>query len=250
MRNILEILTPENVFVEYEIAGLGSRFAAFLIDTLIQVGIYVIIFLCLIFGMPNVLNSLSTIDIAAFSSAIVIIFMIIYFTFFEVLMNGQTPGKKVMKLRVLKQTGEPISFFDSFLRNLLRLADLLPPTTYLLGALLILFSKQNKRVGDYAANTIVTRIKKEAKPVTLSYLFKNINRQNEEEDTITNIYPVNNSEYSILKEYISRAGTLGEREMVFIYHLNRYFSKKFGFDKPVDKPYEFFKEIVNMNSGI
>jgi hypothetical protein len=77
-----------------------------------------------------------------------------YFAFFEALWNGQTPGKRWTHLRVIQDSGRPISAYDAILRNLLRIVDALP-TLYAVGIVTMLISRENKRVGDYAAGTVV-----------------------------------------------------------------------------------------------
>lgn len=88
-----------------------------------------------------------------------------YFAFFEAIWNGQTPGKRYAQIRVMKDDGRPISAYDSVARNLLRIVDELPGM-YAVGVISILFSKQNKRLGDYVAGTVVVHEKtiQEARP--------------------------------------------------------------------------------------
>lgn len=251
MRKILKILTPENVYVDYELAGVGSRFAALLIDYMIQGALLLLVVIAMSLAGASVdLSGLESYNSTAVAIGIVLIFVITsgYFIFFEMILNGQTPGKKVMKLRVIKQNGEPVSFFDSFLRNILRIADMLP-SLYLTGALFIVFTKNYKRIGDFAGNTIVVKIKKEEQPVGLEALLGKI-PQEDEENPVPNIYPLNNVEYGILKEFLARRAELGERTPVFEYHLNRYFSWKFKLEKPETDTYPFFEKMIKMNSGL
>ena len=77
-----------------------------------------------------------------------------YYALFEAFRNGQTPGKRVLKIRVIKDNGRQITFFESLARNLLRVIDALP-SAYLTGVISILVTKQNKRLGDLVAGTIV-----------------------------------------------------------------------------------------------
>jgi len=88
-----------------------------------------------------------------------------YFAFFEAIWNGQTPGKRYAQIRVIKDDGRPISAYDSIARNLLRIVDELPGM-YAVGVISILFSKENKRLGDYVAGTVVVHEKaiQEARP--------------------------------------------------------------------------------------
>ncbi|HEX3030031.1 MAG TPA: RDD family protein, partial [Clostridia bacterium] len=175
MRKVLEILTPENVFVEYELAGLGSRGIAYFIDSLIKWVLTIVAYIGLFL----------TIDLKSYSSngipsskypllagiGFLVIFLINtgYFIIFEMIMKGQTPGKKAMKLRVIKENGEPINFFDSLLRNLLRIIEN-TFTLNILGSLFIIFSPNYKRIGDYSAGTIVVKVRKEEKTLTAEAL--------------------------------------------------------------------------------
>jgi uncharacterized RDD family membrane protein YckC len=81
-----------------------------------------------------------------------------YFALFETIWNGQTPGKRWTHLRVIQDSGRPINAYDSVLRNLLRIVDTLP-SLYAIGIVTMLISRENKRVGDYAAGTVVVHEK-------------------------------------------------------------------------------------------
>ncbi|MCX7746628.1 MAG: RDD family protein [Clostridia bacterium] len=251
MRKLLNILTPENVFVEYELAGTGSRFIAAFIDYLIQVVLLMIVAFAIGFQTAEDIymsfygNSLMA------AIGIIIIFLINagYFIFFEMILNGQSPGKKVVKLKVIKENGAPINFLDSMIRNIVRLVDMMP-TMYLVGALVILFTKQYKRIGDFAAGTVVVKIKTAEQPVTLDRLIAKAEYGLTHAET-ANKYPVTNFEYSILKEFLERKYSLGERRDVFLYHLNNYFRDKFKIEPSTNmNPYILFEEIIKSNSGV
>lgn len=169
----LAIRTPEHIELQYTLAGLGSRFFALLLDSFIQWGLIFIIFILflLVMGLLNRLlgyNPLQGMPGLLLATLGVLFFFLLlngYFLFFETLWNGQTPGKRAMKVRVLREDGRPISFFEVMVRNVLRLADMLPGN-YALGALVILFSKRNKRLGDYAAGTVVIKERRQQVPDT------------------------------------------------------------------------------------
>jgi hypothetical protein len=76
---------------------------------------------------------------------------------FETLASGRTPGKRAAGLRVVRLGGEPVGFMGSAVRNLLRLIDMQPGILYAVGAVTILFSRRNQRLGDLAAGTLVVR---------------------------------------------------------------------------------------------
>ncbi len=156
----LNIETPEQVDLRFPLAGVGSRFVAVLLDTILQVGIYVVLGLVI-----YVTSAYKTLDgvaggsraekwlIALFVLANFVLFWG-YFVLFETYWKGQTPGKRVMKLRVLKDSGRSITLFEAMARNLLRIVDALP-NAYVVGLITMLCNKQNKRLGDYVAGTIV-----------------------------------------------------------------------------------------------
>jgi uncharacterized RDD family membrane protein YckC len=151
----LTIETPEQTLLEFPLAGIGSRFLAIALDTLLQVGAYIVLWL--IAALLSIEGFLPTVG-KQWGVAIVIFLAFLvqfgYYTTFESVWNGQTPGKRWTHLRVIQDSGRPISPYDAILRNLLRIVDSLP-TLYAVGIVTILLSRENKRVGDYAAGTVV-----------------------------------------------------------------------------------------------
>jgi uncharacterized RDD family membrane protein YckC len=161
-----EVLTPERVSLQYDIAGIGSRGAAILIDSLLQgAAIFVLALGTLPFLVAaeaplsgrgsNAALGAFAIWIAVLVAAIFVI-VIGYFIFFELIWNGQTPGKRVLGLRVIRENGYPIRAADAVIRNLVRIVDA-APASYAIGLTSMLFSSRSKRLGDYAAGTIVIR---------------------------------------------------------------------------------------------
>jgi uncharacterized RDD family membrane protein YckC len=152
----LEVVTPENVPITFEMAGIGSRFGAMLVDLLIQVVVYI----------AGLIGGVILAQFFEFFQAgnVVLALMIIggfllvfgYFIFFETLWNGQTPGKRAFHLRVIRDGGYPITFAAAATRNLVRIADFLP-VSYAAGALSTFFHPQYKRLGDMAAGTVVVK---------------------------------------------------------------------------------------------
>ncbi|MCI0665046.1 MAG: RDD family protein, partial [Acidobacteria bacterium] len=99
-------------------------------------------------------GSLWVIAIATLASFVIIFG---YFVIFETVWSGQTPGKRLLKLRVIQEDGRPISFFSALTRNLLRGADVMPPLFYSIGLISVFSSARAKRLGDYVANTVVIK---------------------------------------------------------------------------------------------
>jgi hypothetical protein len=87
---------------------------------------------------------------------LVFLAVFLYFMLFEIFWNGQTPGKRWLGLRVIRENGYPIRAVDAVVRNLVRIVDALP-SGYAIGLLVMLFNARSKRLGDFAAGTIVVR---------------------------------------------------------------------------------------------
>jgi uncharacterized RDD family membrane protein YckC len=153
----LEVETPEHVRFSYELAGFGSRFLAALVDHLLLLFTFM-----MLWGLATALlalfPALAQRELAAlFVLASASTFLYLgYFVAFEMLANGQTPGKRQAGLRVIRDDGTPVGLTESLLRNLLRLVDVLPGY-YGLGILSILLSRRGKRLGDFVAGTVVVK---------------------------------------------------------------------------------------------
>jgi uncharacterized RDD family membrane protein YckC len=161
----LDVRTPESIAFSYELAGLGSRFLALVVDQTIQIGTLLVIFFGIVLALTqaplrHAALALSTKLTQALAIALVIVvaFMVLfgYFIVFEAAWNGQTPGKKLLGLRVVRDGGYPIDFGASLIRNLIRVGEQLAGY-YVLSAISALISSENKRLGDLAAGTIVVR---------------------------------------------------------------------------------------------
>lgn len=158
----LSIDTPEHVSLDFPIAGLGSRILAHLADLVLQAAAYLILLLMALLAFSSQLRSLDRLSdvqgkwlVAGLLFANFLFFWG-YYTLFEALWKGQTPGKRWAQLRVIKDSGRQITLFESMSRNLIRVVDYLPGM-YVVGIISILMSKENKRLGDLLAGTIVVR---------------------------------------------------------------------------------------------
>ncbi len=158
IRHRIRIPTSDHVELEFELAGVGSRFAAFQIDFFILFFSLLALWIGGVFGTARLLPGEHALSWSV-GLLIVLSFVVFwgYFLFFEALLRGRTPGKLVMGLRVLRDDGIPVGVRGAAIRNLLRLADLLPPPSGLLGGVVVLFNPLGKRLGDMAAGTIVIR---------------------------------------------------------------------------------------------
>ncbi len=150
----LEVETPENVTLGLDLAGLGSRALAALIDMAILGAWSLVVVLAssalTIFGNAGPMAAAVTLMVLSLSFGA-------YFVLFEGLRNGQTPGKRLVGVRVVRETGHPITMGAAVMRNVLRLADVLPPPVYLVGGTLVALHPKGQRLGDMAAGTVVVR---------------------------------------------------------------------------------------------
>jgi uncharacterized RDD family membrane protein YckC len=157
----LTIDTPEQVHLEFALADIGSRFMAKFGDTVIQVVLIVaLIIIYEIFGRAS-LFELSGVRLWVTAILWFIAFSIYwgYFAVFEALWNGQTPGKRWAGIRVIKETGRPITACEAIARNLMRAVDGFPGI-YAVGIITMLLNPRNRRLGDFVAGTIVVHDRK------------------------------------------------------------------------------------------
>ncbi|CAN5598834.1 RDD family protein [soil metagenome] len=157
----LIIETPERVPLHFALASIGNRFLACTIDHAIQ-------------ALTMILMGIAYFSLADYSSfsdqltsepkwvyavLILVLFLIVtgYFAFFEWLWNGQTPGKRWLKLRVIREDGRPVIFWEAAVRNLLRNFDMMPAPFYSIGLISVFSTRRDQRVGDLVAGTVVVR---------------------------------------------------------------------------------------------
>ena len=153
----LEILTPEHVRIRLSPAGLGNRFVALLVDLVLTISISVCLNGLLGIVLPSAVSG---------GLGLTIYFVISwgYHLYFETRRQGRSPGKTIMKLRVVDGRGLPITLQQSFVRNIVRVLDS-APLMYALGGLSCMLDRHNRRLGDIAADTLVV---KETQPADYS----------------------------------------------------------------------------------
>jgi uncharacterized RDD family membrane protein YckC len=155
----LSVETPEAVAFSYELAGIGSRGMAIVIDTVL---------LALIVLVEGGVTALAATFLEAAGASVATPWVLGafvaaafvtywgYFLFGEVARGGRTPGKRRVGIRVVRDDGGPVGFTDSVIRNVLRIVDMLPGY-YAVGIVAALLSKSGKRLGDMVAGTVVVR---------------------------------------------------------------------------------------------
>jgi uncharacterized RDD family membrane protein YckC len=151
----LTIETPEQIELEFPVAGLGSRGLALLIDTLIQGMVVAAVLILIELISPDLSRYWVTAEKWMMAAAIFSMFCLYwgYFALFEMFWNGQTPGKRQARIRVITASGRPITVFEAIARNFMRVID--SQLAYVVGAVVIAVDRKNRRLGDLVASTVV-----------------------------------------------------------------------------------------------
>lgn len=169
----LIIETPERVPLHFALASIGNRFLACAFDHALQTLAIVLLYIIFI-NVANDLNFSGMANAPKWAIALLIIVGFIlwtsYFVVFEWLWNGQTPGKRWLKLRVIREDGRPITFWEAAVRNILRIVDMFYPPFYSIGLICVFISARDQRVGDLAAGSVVVR-EREAEAPSFNQVF-------------------------------------------------------------------------------
>jgi len=193
--------TPEHFFFEIRLAGPTRRAAAYAIDAAIRGFVLgVLAILVVLSSTGDAIETMST------GALLLVVFVLEwgYFVVFEFVWSGQTPGKRVLGLRVVKDGGYPIQGTDILLRNLLRAADFMP-LLYVTGFMVAMADPRFRRLGDLVAGTVVVQTERE-----LRGLRKLLARPPSEVDldTIPAHVVLTGDEYAAIETLLLRLGTL------------------------------------------
>jgi uncharacterized RDD family membrane protein YckC len=152
----LTIETPEQVALEFQLASVGSRFLALAIDSLIEIAAAIVVVLVFVSLGWALSFALDNVGLWVAAAALLGLFALYYgyFAVFEVLWQGQTPGKRLIGLRVLAVSGRAARPDEILIRNVLRIIDQVPGI-YAVGICAVLLTRRNQRIGDIAAGTVV-----------------------------------------------------------------------------------------------
>lgn len=230
----LIIETPERVPLAFSLASIGNRFIAVAIDHFVQyTAIIVILWIVLallgvsIFGEEGTVGELFA-DAPKWAVALMIIALFLvfagYFAFFEWIWNGQTPGKRLMKLRVIREDGRPITLWEAIARNLLRIFDAIPGfvvPVYSVGLIMVFASKRDQRVGDIFAGTVVIRERTDDAP-TFAETFSNpvadaaFRRVQPRTPFKASIHRLTGDEIEVVESLLRRRWDLTERQRLWM----------------------------------
>jgi len=217
--DILVIETPERVPLHFALASIGNRFLACAIDHALQA--LTIILMAIAFTVvanySSLGDQLSNAPKWVKAVLIVVVFLIIsgYFAFFEWIWNGQTPGKRWLKLRVIREDGRPVTFWEAAVRNLLRTADMMPAPFYSIGLISVFVSLSDQRIGDMVAGTVVVR-EREAEAPAFSQVFASpvsdpaLRRSFKPVDFVAELNSLTQSEIEVVETFLRRRRDLAE----------------------------------------
>ena len=211
--DILIIETPERVPLHFALASIGNRFLACAIDHALQA----IAIILMVIGFTLIANYSSFGEQVTAAPKwvqailIVVVFLIFssYFAFFEWIWNGQTPGKRWLKLRVIREDGRPVTFWEAAVRNLVRTLDMMPAPFYSIGLISVFVSESDQRVGDMVAGTVVVR-EREAEAPAFAQVFASpvsdpaLRRSFKPVDFVAELDALTESEIQVVETFLRR----------------------------------------------
>jgi uncharacterized RDD family membrane protein YckC len=251
--------TPEQIDVSYAVAGIGSRFMAALVDSII---IAAALFLILVPGtlgssfligfVMRLFGRHATGNVVAFALAgtgfLSFCVIAFYYVLLEAFWQGQTPGKRWLGIRVIRDGGYPISFSTSVIRNLIRIVDFLP-FYYMIGIVVMFIDRKSRRLGDLAAGTIVVKEQKGVKLETLDSDARILSTQPAWGDSfrppIRDLRGLSADDRRLLREYLRRRETIDPEAADRIGRsLARTFATKTSYELGNELPSRFLERLA------
>jgi uncharacterized RDD family membrane protein YckC len=217
---VLIIETPERVPLHFGLASIGNRFLACALDHSLQLLVLLIIFIgfLVIYDISALEGTFTDAPKWVIAVLVLLSFLILsgYFGFFEWLWSGQTPGKRWMKLRVIREDGRPITFWEASVRNLLRALDMMPAPFYSIGLISTFISGRDQRVGDMVAGTVVVR-EREAEAPAFAKVFASpvsdpaLRRSFKPVDFSASLTSLTESEIQVVETFLRRRWDLSDQ---------------------------------------
>ncbi len=246
LHEVSTIETPEQIELELPLAGVGSRGLAYVVDLLWQTVPIIAAGFLAFAVLPEEARPDGFIEndeegqprmpllALAFMSAVIFFVNFGYFALFEVLWKGQSPGKRSLGLRVIREGGYPIDGRSALVRNLLRVVDFLP-AFYVVGIATLFIGRKGKRVGDYAAGTLVVKERRDVRPSVIR--------------TKENAGPLSEAEASLVEEFLARRAELaGDARARVGRALANRLAGRLG-KPPPDHPERFLQDLSKDEHG-
>jgi len=236
--NLIAINTSQNVNIDFTLAGIGERFVAFILDLIIMIA-YIGVIVYFFLKVLNISQYSVSWDSWTINALVIIIFSPIYFytLLLESMMEGQTFGKKIMKIKVVKIDGYQASFGDYFMRWLFRLVDVWS-NFGVVGLITAVTTANNQRLGDIASGTAVISLKSK---INISHTIL----EELKEDYIP-VFPqvvlLSDNDMRIIKENYQRA--ISTRDVSIISKLSSKIKETIKLDKSIDYTDSQFVNII------
>lgn len=241
----LDIDTPEQISLELPLAGIGSRFLALAIDSVLQGVCLLALFIIAVFASASYRIFVGALGRFLSQTVGAIAFFVVpfclywgYFAFFEILWQGTTPGKRVAGIRVIHHTGRPMNAIECIGRNLMRGIDALPGF-YAVGLITMMCNAQNRRLGDYVAGTIVVHDK------TVESVAPSWGEQQTTEPLVPELRKLSPDDLILIETYLNRRYEVDPivRQATAI-RIVSFVSEKAGLVKPADQRDDDFLESI------
>jgi len=244
-KNEVIIETPEKIRFSYRIAEIGSRIAAYVIDQTIQViAILVIAWAVLGYSITSSARNIANLS-AAFLLIIFFLMRWFYFVLFEMIMEGQSPGKKMMRIRVIRDNGESLDLETIIFRNFLRVVDEFPMFP-MLGGFIALIDPQSRRLGDLVANTIV--VKEIHYRLQLPDFQVNLNRPKADPEFIFTKGKLTENELYIIRRFLNGCYKLPiEKRSELALNLAKQVQEKLGIEEEIADTFLFLERIYHQH---
>lgn len=262
-----QVDTPERVDLEYDVASLGSRFLATMVDTVLLTVINALLIILWVAGagpMASFTESAAravgavpgpeTLVYLALALGALLIFAIVwgYYLLFELFWHGQTPGKRWVGLRVIREGGYPVGFSECAIRNLVRIIDYLP-AFYVIGCMVMFIDRRSRRLGDMAAGTLVVKERRDLRLDSLGYgsraqpispaaaALEGLGG----EASVPNVHLLTAADQTLLREYLLRRPSLSETSATRLAaQLASAFAQKLEYDPSNESAEQFLLRLA------
>lgn len=253
LEGLIEVQTPDSVVFYHPMAGICRRAAACITDTFFQV-VALLFLLMMGFILSGFVEMLTqfvrwvgdvfpVVWVWAVLGILMWLVFTAYYVVFEGLWSGQTPGKRLLRIRVLKDGGGPVGFYEALLRNVMRLLDAMP-YFYAVGIISALCTQREQRLGDLVAGTIVVREPK-VSPPDPAQLASEVSEHGRDFAALIGLERLDEEDFTLIRDFLERRRQLApEIRGELSISIATRMARKMAFAPPKPVPAEWFLEAV------